>query len=97
MSKDSYTVVEPDATINVRPQGFSATRIIDIKFPAPCKVRGVDERSVEVEIPVIVGESVFSPPFTDRVAHAMGDVGAEAFLDDMADYIIKQFIIRNIR
>lgn len=99
MKNNTVTEVTTDAAWrnDLKPEGYTASRVIDIKFPRPCKVRGVDERSVEVEFPVIVGQSPFTEAFTKQVVESMGEVGADAFLDDMADYILRQFIVRNIR
>lgn len=82
---------------DIKPSGFATTRVIGLKFPRPCKVRGVDGRSVEVEVPVIAGQPPFSQEFCKQVVEVMGEVGADSYLDDMADYLMRQFIIRNIR
>ena len=90
--KEQYTTVEE--TVRMPEVGnHHQPRKMTVKFP--CLIKQVDRDTVEIEMQR--GPDPFNEEFTKAIATLMGDYRGEQFLDDMADYIAKQSILRNIR
>ncbi len=92
--KTEYTTAEETIRMpDPDPLSRLLQRKMTVKFP--CLIKQVDRDTVEIEMQR--GPDPFNEEFTKAIVALMGEYRGEQFLDDMANHIALQSILRNIR